>query len=178
MTCYCAVMNRVSLTAAITIILGSMTSACAGDSGRYPSLAIRDVERVQGTAQPVEPEETPAPEVPSQDLVARLEQLKADAGRAHKDFMAAAPAAERLVNAAGGAAVASDAWVSAQVAIANLESTRSRLLVALAELDSLHVSAELEGGARTTISAARDQVDQMAQTENDIIARLLGRVRG
>ncbi|WP_324742529.1 hypothetical protein U8326_04100 [Tsuneonella sp. CC-YZS046] len=171
-------MNRASLAAIIAITLGGLTGACAGDSGRYPSLAIREAERVEGTAQAVEPEEIPAPETPSQDLVTRLEQLKSEADRAHKAFMAAAPGAERQVSAASGAAVASDAWTSAQVAIANLEASRSRLLIALAQLDSLHVTAELEGGARSTISDARNQVDQMAETENEIIARLLGRIRG
>ena len=178
MTCYCATMNRAPFAAIIALALGGLTGGCAGDSSRYPSLAIRDAERVVGTAQPVEPEEVRAPETPSRDLVARLEQLKGEADRAHKAFMAAAPAAERQASAASGAAVASDAWSSAQVAIANLEANRSRLLIALAELDSLHVTAELEGGARSTIGDARDQVDQMAGIENEIIARLLDRLRG
>ncbi len=171
-------MNQAPFAALVALTLGGLTGACAGDSGRYPSLAIRDAERVTGTAQPIEPEEIPAPETPSQDLVTRLAQIKGEADRAHGAFLAAAPAAERAVSAASAAAVASDAWISAQVAVANLEATRSRLLVALAQLDSLHVSAELEGGARSTISGARDQVDQMAQTENEIIARLLDRLRG
>jgi hypothetical protein len=167
-------MNRATLANIGVLALGIFTSSCAGESTLYPSLAIRDVERVQGSAPPTEGElPPPPPETPSPDLSQRLQQLRNDANQAHRDFMNAAPGAERQVNAAGKAAVASDAWVSAQVAIANLEVSRSKLLIALADLDSLHVAAELNGGARTIISETRDQVDQLSQTENDIISRLL-----
>lgn len=177
--CYGACMIHRGLATIIAISLGALTSACASDSGRYPSLAIRDAERVQGSAQPVEPQEAPPPaEAPSQDLLARLEQLKDEAAAAHKAFMATAPTAERQVAAARGAATASAAWVSAQVSLATLEASRGRLMIALADLDSLHVAAQLEGGARATISAARDEVDLLAQTENEIVSRLLSRISG
>lgn len=171
-------MFRRPLTTIAVISLGALTGACASESGRYPSLAIRDAERVQGNAEPVEPEAPQLVEAPSKDLLSRLEQLKGQAATAHRAFMAASPAAERQISSARGAAVASSAWVSAQVALSDLETSRSKLMIALAELDSLHVSAEIEGGARAAISAARDDVDQLAQIENEKLSRLLSRISG
>lgn len=158
------------------LLFSLMAGGCTGANGRYPSLAIRDAERVTGTAQPVEGETAPVPDTPSADLAGRLEQLTADARRAHAAFSAAAPGARQAVNAAGGASVASDSWVAAQMAVAGLEASRSRLLIALAQLDSLHVNAQLYGGGKDAIASARDAVDAMAREEDDTLATLLARL--
>lgn len=159
---------------ALCLTAGGCTSA----SGNYPSLAIRDAERVSGTAQPVEGDPAPALDMPSTDLAGRLEQLAGDARRAHDAFIAAAPAARSAVSAADGSAVASDSWVAAQMAVAGLEASRSRLLIALAELDSLHVTAQLEGGGKDAVASARDAVDALAREEDETLAALLARLPG
>lgn len=160
------------------IVLCLTAGGCTGASGKYPSLAIRDAERVSGTAQPVDGDPAPVTEMPSPELAGRLEQLSGDARRAHDSFIAAAPAARSAVSAADGSSVASDSWVAAQMAVAGLEASRSRLLIALAQLDSLHVNAQLEGGGKDAVASARDAVDAMAREEDEALAALLARLAG
>lgn len=150
---------------------------CASTSGDYPSLAIRDAERVTGTMEPagegsVQTSPAPAPE----GLGQQLAQLASAASAAHADFLAAAPQAERLVSAGAGAGVASDRWAAAQVALADLDSARSRAAVSLGDLDLLYADATLAWQEREAITAARDEVTGMIAEEDAILARLRNRI--
>jgi hypothetical protein len=78
------------------------------------------------------------------------------------------------VNAARGDAVGSEDWALAQVALAGLESARSRAMIALADLDRLYVDAATEGGELTRIAATRDQVIAQVEQQNATISGLLG----
>lgn len=165
MTC---IQRLVALAPAILL------TACAS-GGDYPSLAQRPAERIEGTfatdtvvAAPV------IPEVPSADLLSRLAALQGDAASLHAQFNAATPAVTRLTGAAGG--TGSDSWASAQVALADLDSLRSRVAVSLSELDKLWVDATVEAGPRESIGAARAAVESMVAQEDDVLARLRGRV--
>ena len=160
-----------------------LVSACASP-GDYPSLARRDVERINGSSLPVPaPEPTPAtPVAPSADLSARLGQLVDQARAAHRRFVDRRPRAEQLATAASGAAVASEAWSVATVAIADLEAARSEAMVALAELDALHAAQRVEHHSEDTadgaaILAAREQVLAIVGDEDSVLAALRGRVR-
>jgi hypothetical protein len=148
-------------------------SACATDSTRYPSLAQREAERVQGTFEPdtAAPAVTPAPP-PSADLIARLGQLRDQAASAHREFLSAVPGAERLAKAAGD--VASDSWASAQVALADLDSSRSNAAIALGDLDILFIDATLVADQREAIGAAREDVLRIVGEEDAVLARLRG----
>ncbi|MEY4720677.1 MAG: hypothetical protein RIQ46_402 [Pseudomonadota bacterium] len=158
-------------------------SACASP-GDYPSLARRDVERINGSAVPVpapEPGAT-APAVPPADLATRLGQLVDQARAAHRRFLDRRPRAEHLAAAAGSAAVASEAWSVATVAIADLEAARSEAMVTLAELDALHAAHRVEHHSDDTadgaaIAAAREQVLVLVGEEDAVLAALRGRVR-
>jgi hypothetical protein len=156
-------------------ILALGLTACASTAGKYPSLAIRDAERVQGTFEPdAAPTPAPAPPPPSAELVARLGQLVDDASRAHRTFTAAVPGAQRAVAAAGG--TGSDSWASAQVALADLDAARSKAAVPLGELDVLYIDATLAAEQRAAIGAAREQVVGMIGEEDAVLARLRGRL--
>jgi hypothetical protein len=151
-----------------------LLAGCASTSD-YPSLAPRPVERNEGAFATDTPEPAPAPPpAPSADLVARLAQLQRDASSLHAQFVAAAPAATRLASAAG--ATGSDSWASAQVALADLDSLRSRVAVSLADLDALWVDSTIEAGPREEIGAARDSVEAMVAQEDEVLARLRSRV--
>jgi hypothetical protein len=151
-----------------------LLAGCASTSD-YPSLAPRPVERIEGAFATDTPESAPAPPpAPSADLVARLAQLQRDASSLHAQFVAAAPAATRLASAAG--ATGSDSWASAQVALADLDSLRSRVAVSLADLDALWVDSTIEAGPREEIGAARDSVEAMVAQEDEVLARLRSRV--
>ena len=154
-------------------LLSGVLAGCAAPQGAYPSLAIRDAERVQGSfaavTEPVEPVvETP----PSADLTQRLAQLQSDAAKAHRAFLNEAPGATRLVNAASGASIASDSWASAQVALASLESARSQAAVPLGDLDVLHADAALALEQRGIIEDTRDAVTGMIAEEDAILSNL------
>ena len=150
-------------------------SACASTSDRYPSLGLRDAERVQGTLEPdAAAPAAPSPAPPSADLLARLAQLQSDATRAHRAFVSAVPAAERLAKAAG--AVGSDSWAGAQVALADLDSTRSTAAIALGDLDILFIDATIAADQREAIARTRDEVLRMIGEEDAVLARLRGRL--
>lgn len=151
-----------------------LVAACASD-GDYPSLAQRPVERVGGAFEADAAAPAPAPPpAPSADLVARLTSLQRDAASLHTQFTAAAPAATRLAAAAG--ATGSDSWAGAQVALADLDSLRSRVAVSLAELDALWVDSTVEQGPREAIAVARDAVEAMVAQEDETLSRLRARV--
>lgn len=181
--CYGAGMDcqpafRPAFAALSSLALAVSLSACASTSDRYPSLAIRDVERFYGSAQPVDANPAPPPPVqPSPELAQRLVQLQDQAAQAHQAFLSALPGTRSQVNAARNAAVASDSWVTAQNSISTLESSRSHAMLAMAELDQLLVQAETGVGARDAVIAAQAKVDGMVQEENTVLDHLVASLR-
>lgn len=176
--CYgaCMVYKRVSAPASgIALILA--LGACASTSDRYPSLAIRDAERVHGSAQAVTPEPEPQPVQPSADLAQRLVQLRGAAARGHQAFLSAAPRTKSLIDAARGSAVASDSWVAAQASLSGLETVRNETMTSMAELDKLLLQAELEGGAREAVAATRSEVGSLLDSENATLEQMAGSLR-
>ncbi len=159
--------------AALAILL----TGCAADTTNYPSLARRPAERVTGSADVVAAEPGPAaPVLPSPELSARLAQLTAQAETAHRDFVAKRDRAGELVAAARGAAVASDRWSVASIALAELEAARSRAMIALADLDSLYAAERVAGGPAAAVGAARQQVIALVGQEDAVLAELRGRL--
>ena len=122
----------------IALGIGSLlVAACAGDKGQYPSLAVRDMERVDGqidTGPPVEPVTLDiSPVIPSQSVA----ELIAQARVSHRDFLAREPSARRLASSARGSGRDSEARGNAIVALADLTSMRSKTEIPLAGLDLL-----------------------------------------
>jgi hypothetical protein len=172
-------MRRLPALAA-ACLLGSCLAACATPSDKYPSLAIRDVERAQGQFEPAPRAPLDVPEIPSSTtgpLGERLAALGAAAAASHRAFTASAGRATRLANAAAGAAIGSDAWASAQVALSDLDSARSTTAIALAELDTLMVSAAIQAQDVSAIELVRQQVLAQVGEEDETLARLRSQVR-
>ncbi len=164
---------------AVIVISLFAVSACAGSGDRYPSLEIRDVERVQGSFDPADAGESALPTpvaAPSADTVQRLSDLTASASAIHAEFERAVPQTSRIVSTAGRASVASDSWASAQVALSDLELIRSRAAVTLADIESVYVDARLEAQQLDTITAARNQVLGLIAEEDAVLARLRGQM--
>lgn len=152
---------------------------CADRAG-FPSLARRPAEDVYARAAQSQPAPQPAL---SQGLVGRLSALRATAREAHQSFVARQPAAARAVSAATGAAKGTEAWSVASVAVAGLESARSRLGLPLADLDRLEVEASnrTADGDDADFKAVRDtraEVEDLAARETAAIDSLLGRLAG
>lgn len=173
-----AAMTRLSLAAACALAALPL-AGCAADYSNYPSLAPRAAERISGTAEPAQPTTAPPPVViPSADLTARLAQLGDQAQAAHREFTGRRGRAEQLVSAAGGASVGSENWSVASVALADLESSRSQAMVALADLDEIYAAERINGGDGAAIAATRDRVIGWIGEEDEVLARLRGRIAG
>lgn len=154
--------------------------ACATPGDKYPSLAIRDVERAQGQFEPTPATPLDVPEIPaaaSGPLAPRLAMLAEAAAASHRAFLASSPKATRLANAAAGAAIGSTAWASAQVALADLDSARSATAIALGDLDALMVGTAIQGQDVSAIEAVRQQVLAQVGAEDETLARLRAQVR-
>lgn len=157
--------------------LAILLTGCAADTTNYPSLARRPAERVTGTAEADAAQPAPGlPALPSPELSARLAQLTGEAEAAHRDFVAKRDRATELVAAARGAAVASESWSVASIALAELEAARSRAMIALADLDSLYAAEGVAGGPSAAVGAARDQVIALVGQEDAVLAELRGRL--
>ncbi len=115
-------------------------SACASTNGEYPSLAIRDAERVSGSALPAEV--APRPPAPPLDstIAGRIASAVAQARKAHGSFATASSRTERTVSAARGTRSPGDAWIAAQVALAELVSLRSETSSASATCAAIQAS--------------------------------------
>ena len=155
-------------------------AACATSDDRYPSLAIRDVERAQGQFEPVSAPPLAVPEVSipaGGPLSERLTALGASAATSHRAFLAAVPAATRRAEAGAGTAIGSESWAAAQVALADLDSARSATAIALADLDTLMVSNAVQAQDVSAIEVVRQQVIAQIAEEDEVLARLRARVR-
>ncbi|QWC57585.1 hypothetical protein F7D01_11270 [Erythrobacter sp. 3-20A1M] len=159
---------------ATSLSLALMLSACAS-SGDFPSLAIRDAERAEG--QFAAPEPAPPPPLPaplSADMTQRLTQIVDQAQAAHSDFTKALPAAKRRVAAGLRAADGTDARGDALVALADLESIRTRTAVPLADIDILYTDEAVRGDLRDAVVEARATVTDLIAQEDAALAKLSG----
>ncbi|MFA7586532.1 MAG: hypothetical protein WCY11_10135, partial [Novosphingobium sp.] len=104
----------------ILVTLGLSVSACAS-AGDYPSLARRDVERIGNEPAAPPPTVESPPQAPSSTVVARLSTLVEQARAAHGRFLDRRTRAERQVAGGSGAAIGSENWSVAAVALADLE---------------------------------------------------------
>ena len=96
-------------------------------------------------------------------------------------------AAARLRGKPGRLCIRKDAcikaWAVAQVALASLEAARSEAMIALADLDSLFVTAKIDAvptegsGDVDAISATRDEITGLIGEEDATLAALRGRLR-
>jgi hypothetical protein len=165
-------------SALLPVLAISLLIAGCSSPQSYPSLARRPAERITGSAPAVPPTEiVAAPQSPSPQVVTRLTQLSEQARDAHARFNKQTGETTRLVGAARGAAVASESWSVATVALANLESARSDAMIALAELDSLYAAQSIEGNDTAAIASAREEVIAIVADEDAVLSQLRGRIR-
>lgn len=168
-------MNRLSALLLLALPLGLV--ACASPSD-YPSLSKRGYERVTGTAQAATPGSQPAEAPPAPaTLQTKVEQLLELAKSAHGAFTAKREGIQRAVQAGSGAARASEGWVSAQVALAELEAARSDAVISLAEIDGLYADErvarpEAISPSAALLGSAREQVKAWVDEENGVIEQL------
>ncbi|GMM94090.1 hypothetical protein [Qipengyuania sp. MTN3-11] len=155
-------------------------AGCQSTQGVYPSLAVRDIERVEGQFETAPAPPLDVPNVPTEytgTLAQRLAALGSAAREAHARFLSARQGAAQLAAAASGAEIGSDSWASAQVALADLDSIRSDTAIALADLDILAIAAEVQAEDKAGIEAARAEVLTLVSEEDRTLAELRARLR-
>ncbi len=159
-------MNRPAI---LTLLLAQMLvqtlvlSGCAVPSARYPSLLPRATER-RDDSEPVRTTTTAGPDA---TLDARLVELRAALADSSASFATAIARATPLTEAARGAAVGSDAWLSAQAALSALDGARGQTLGTLADVERLAIDRAQAGQPPyPALDATRDagaaQADQQA----------------
>lgn len=163
------------LSLVASLVVSACLGGCAASADRYPSLAIRDIERVSGTFDVDPASAEPPPALPASELDT-IPGLVATAQSAHQRFIAAAPSARRQVAAAIGANVNDNSWASAQVALADLESLRSQAAIPLGDLDRLNAEAAITFADSQAVDQARAEVLTMIEEEDQVLAELRGRL--
>lgn len=156
------------------LLLGAAAAslaACASDAGKYPSLARRPAERVSGTFVPPPP---PAAQPPAPEVLGKLDGMVARARSADARFRDHLSGARGLIRAGSGAAVASESWAAATIALSDLESSRSEAMIALADLDALYAQERIAGSDTTAIEFARGQVLAIVAEQDAALADLRG----
>ncbi|MEQ8410898.1 MAG: hypothetical protein RIB52_05030 [Erythrobacter sp.] len=156
-----------------------LLSACAGGSGDYPSLAIRDVERQYGRFVPSEgtpppttaPAPPPAPVAPVADPQ-RIAALVAAADASFGTFAAREDRVSALVAAAAGRAIDSDARAEALIALSDLSALRSATAMPLGDLDLLAAEAATTFAPTADIDQARTRVLTLVERQDAVLAEL------
>lgn len=158
--------------------LAVLASGCAGSSDRYPSLANRDFERVQGQFAPSSG--TPLPMRPAPLNIVSVEQIEAslvNARSRHQEFLLQLGTAQTIVSEASGTDPDDNRWSLAMVEIASLDSHLSVTTGILAQLDALYADASLRFEERAAIGSARKTLDQLVQTEQQAVDQLVDLLR-
>ncbi|MFN4020530.1 MAG: hypothetical protein ACK4IC_08430 [Erythrobacter sp.] len=142
--------------------------ACASSDARYPSLAMRPFETAPPAATPQPPTEPVRPLAGA----AALAELAARATAANAAFTSQQPGAARLVRAAFGQPVESNARAAALVAMADLAAKRAATSAVLAELDQLAADSATSLAPTQDIEATRAQVTGLVKGQDAAMARL------
>jgi len=151
-----------------------LLGACAGGSDRYPSLSLRDFERVQGSY--AAPDSAAAVLRPAPLGVTQVEEIgKAleEASARHTRFLAHAETARPIVADAAGTGPEDKRWGLAQVEIAELDSRRAGTAALLADLDQLYADTSLSFTERDQVAQANAQLEGIVAAEDRVIGELI-----
>ena len=162
----------------VSILLGIGLSlgACATRPGEYPSLERRPAERITAT-YPVAAPPAPIPlPPPPAGVTNRLDALVGAARSADAKFRQKEPRARALVNATGQARMGSEAWGTATIAVAELESARAEAMIPLSDLDILYNDTTVRGEDPSAIGAARDTVVALIAQQDQVLGELRTRL--
>ncbi len=156
-------MKHVLSLATPALIGALLIGGCTGtDTPHYPSLLPRPIES-RSDAEPVAP--PPATAVAEPAIDAKLAADAATLDTTDKAFAPAADRAEAAARSAKGEAAGSEHWITAQTALAELDTYRSDLSAALTDIEQLAIDRaaaaqpdypgleELRGKVRTALDA-------------------------
>ena len=149
-------MGRATPSILAALCAALLTSACAGSGDKYPSLAIRDAERVQSRFTPAPPSDR-APIRPVASA-SEIEALVDQAQASHAQFRSAQAQAKALVGDARGRGIDTNARQRALVALADLTALHGDTAVPMSDLDMLNAQAATSFAPTEAIEAARASI--------------------
>lgn len=154
-----------------SVLLAAALTGCAGNSGDYPSLALRPFERL---GQPVSTADAAPASQPIRLAVpaVQLAKLRDAAAASHAAFVTQQTAAARLVRGAAGQPFESNARAAALVALAELDSRRAVTAGSLAAIDRIAAEAGAALSADPAIDAAQNEIEALVASEDAGITRL------
>lgn len=118
----------------LPILAGTLLAGCAAEQARYPSLLPRAAEK--GSFD--EPSVTPAaPVVADPQLDSRLAEVAGRLDTSRRGFDGDLTRAERAAALPGVRTVGSEAWLSAQAALAALDDWRAQATGIASELEAM-----------------------------------------
>lgn len=167
---------------AISLLALMALSACAMQSGDFPSLAKRSYE--DGSAIQPSEEVTPAliANLPAPLQVAVRQALE-QSNIADKKFNNNLPGVKKRVNAATRSTISSESWVVAQMDLAALEMIRAPSVSALADLDRLYLERlnaefkDTQPGGALIIAKNRAQIEAQVNAQQQEIDAMKARLR-
>ncbi|MEL7199214.1 MAG: hypothetical protein AAGL10_12945 [Pseudomonadota bacterium] len=148
-------------------------SGCAGDPDRYPSLAVRDIERTAGQFA-TGGSDTAPPQITAVADTADIQSIMERARTSFMKFEANAVPARREIKAARGQASDSSDYTNALLTLADLSSLRSETALALGEMDLLAAKAKTEFAPTQTLEDAQAQIVSLVEQQDIILAQLWG----
>lgn len=159
-------------TLSLALPLG-LLAGCAGNMGRYPSLAPRPVEKAMQMPAPAGAASAPVTATPA--YPAQIEAILTAARDGDAAFQARLAEQRPAIDAGRSAAPGSENWVVAQEAYSAVDSARGGTGTALADLDRLHQEAVASGdnGRQAIVESAIGQVQAIDQAERATLAKLL-----
>jgi hypothetical protein len=147
-----------------------LLAGCSAREAGYPSLSPRAAERT-GFDEPAVA--APAPVVPDPALDAQLAEIGRKLDTAAKGFDADAARATRAAAVGGARTVGSEAWLSAQIALAALDDWRAQASGLATDLETL---AGDRAGAVGTVYPALETLRARAATEAERQAAGIARI--
>lgn len=155
------------LTAAL--LFTTLLAGCASDRDGYPSLAPRPIEKL-GFA---EPETTPLVAAHDPALDARIGEAGKAVDRIARGFDTDAAKATRAAAAARGQPVGSEAWLTAETALAGLDDWRAQASAQVTDIEQLGAQrAEALQPAYPALEALQQRARSEAERETETIRRL------
>ena len=153
------------------ICASALLAACAGDADRYPSLAIRDAERVSGVFGPVAAPPAVAPIV-KPPSTGDLAQFLATANESHQRFLQASERTRSLVSSAAERGIDTNVRQEALVALADLSTMRSDTATTLGDLDLMEAEAGIAFADTTQLISVRQQLVEMIAKQDATLDEL------
>jgi len=147
-----------------------LLAGCAEDRAGYPSLAPRPVEK----AGFEEPERAPVAVAPDPALDAQVAQIGGKLAQIAAGFDRDAANATRLASAAKGQPVGSEAWLSAQSALATLDDWRAQTSAQVSDIEQLALN---RAAALQPAYPALEALQARAQAEADRQAGTIRRLQ-